>query len=86
MKDQKCTGCGHKLSQHREYARGGVNRHGCRLVCIAEGCMRWTECHTGRAEGSLPTAPAAAGAESTAALTKFHSRPVPDRPTNRTKR
>lgn len=42
LKD-KCTGCGHRLSQHRTYARG-TNRHGCHLVCIVDGCRFWNEC------------------------------------------
>jgi hypothetical protein len=40
-----CLGCGHRLSRHREYARGGVNKHGCRLVCIADNCRAWTACY-----------------------------------------
>lgn len=44
QKDDVCLGCGHRISRHREYARGGVNRFGCRLVCTVDGCMRWNDC------------------------------------------
>jgi hypothetical protein len=46
-KAARCRGCGHRLDRHREYARAGKNRHGCPLVCIVEGCLRWTECRIG---------------------------------------
>jgi len=47
MKKQKaayCTGCGHRLDKHRTYANNGANRHGCRLVCIVDGCGLWNQC------------------------------------------
>ncbi len=41
----KCLGCGHRLSQHREYINDGRNRRGSRLVCIVSGCGGWDNCH-----------------------------------------
>ena len=43
MNTTRCAGCGHPLSKHRHYVRGGVNRHGSTLVCSVNNCM-WTEC------------------------------------------
>lgn len=40
----KCLGCGHRLDQHRLYAHGGKNRHGCDRVCIVDGCRFWNDC------------------------------------------
>ena len=42
---EKCLGCGHRLLQHRLYADSGMNRHGSRLVCIADNCHYWQDCH-----------------------------------------
>ena len=39
----KCRGCGHALSRHRYYIRGGTNRHGAHIVCSVDNCA-WTEC------------------------------------------
>jgi hypothetical protein len=47
----KCKGCGHSLERHREYAGNGRNRHGSRLVCIADNCTAWTECRGEASEG-----------------------------------
>jgi hypothetical protein len=52
---ETCLGCGHLLSRHREYARGGVNKHGCRLVCIADNCGAWTECYVIKAGVAEPS-------------------------------
>ena len=38
----RCTGCGHRLRQHRRHTHG-TNRHGSRWVCTVDNC-RWTEC------------------------------------------
>jgi hypothetical protein len=51
-RDGYCQGCGHRLNQHREYAKGITNRHGCRLVCIVDNCQLWQECREPKAEGS----------------------------------
>ena len=44
MSETRCVGCGHRLSQHRHYAHGGVNRHGSPWVCTVDGCKAWSEC------------------------------------------
>ena len=53
-----CRGCGHALSKHRYYVRGGVNHRGAHIVCIVDNCA-FTECLD----------PVAPGAESTILVT-----------------
>ena len=45
----RCLGCGHLLSKHREYIDGGTNRHGSRLVCTVDKCA-WQECRAPKEE------------------------------------